>query len=92
MAGYDRENPPPWWLIHLGEMLAAFVMLVLGGMLAFIVYTEREERKEREVKYKRSKKDLDSDDDDESSVSAEASSSRSAARRRRDAGSKTNPH
>ena len=83
---YGPGNPPPWWLIHLGEMLAVFVMLVLGGMLAFIIYTEKSEREERESKYKRRKKDLDDSDSDDGGRQR-----KSRVARRRDAGSKTNP-
>ena len=85
---YGPGNPPPWWLIHLGEMLAMFVMLVLGGMLAFIIYAEKSEREERENKYKRAKKGLDDSDSD---GERESSKKIRSSRRRRDAGSKTNP-
>ena len=87
VAAYGPGNPPPWWLVHLGEMLAAFVMLVLGSMLAFIIYTEQQEQKEREEKYKRRKKNDEINDDDDSDDEDDGGS----LRRRRDAGSKSNP-
>ena len=44
---------PSWWLVHLGEILAAVVMLTLVGMLAFIIYIDNQEKKEEEDRAKK---------------------------------------
>ena len=46
-SGGVRPGNPPWWLVHLGRALAAFVMLVLGYVTHHIYRTtgKKERRK-----------------------------------------------
>jgi large-conductance mechanosensitive channel len=48
-------SPPSWWLIHLGEILAAVVMFTLVGMLGFIIYIDNLDKKEEEERAAKAK-------------------------------------
>ena len=59
---------PSWWLIHLGEILAAVVMSTLVGMLAFIIYIDNQEKKEEEERLQKAQAKKAKEDANKSNV------------------------
>ena len=52
MAGtsyYNRDNPPPWWLINLGPIIASICITFLASIIGCLFYMERKERLEKEA-------------------------------------------
>ena len=46
---YNRDNPPPWWLINLGPIIAGICITFLGSIIGVLFYMERQERLAKEA-------------------------------------------
>ena len=54
---YNRDNPPPWWLINLGPIIAGICITFLGSIIGVLFYMERQERLAKEEALKTKKRE-----------------------------------
>lgn len=40
-AYYNRDNPPPWWLINLGPIIAITIVVIIVSMCVYRAHSLR---------------------------------------------------